>query len=110
MIPFGIPGARVSSFHVSPPSVERNNPLPAPPLDIFHGILYACHSVAKRILGLLGSITRSTAPVESLRKRILSHDFPPFRDLNTPLSGLGADGLPSAATYTRSGFVLSMPM
>jgi hypothetical protein len=31
-----MPGLRVSSVHVSPPSVVLNSPLPGPPLDIWY--------------------------------------------------------------------------
>ena len=31
-------GLRVISFHVSPPSVDLNNPLPGPPLDIVYSV------------------------------------------------------------------------
>ena len=36
--PFGNPGFRVISVHVSPASVDLKSPLPGPPLDIDHGV------------------------------------------------------------------------
>ena len=42
----GMPGLRVSSVHVLPPSVLLNRPLPSPPLDIAHGLRNASHSAA----------------------------------------------------------------
>src|SRR5688572_12965292 len=104
-IPCGNPGLRVISDHVSPPSVVLNMPEPAPPETSCHGRRCACQKPAYRTFGLLGSITRSTMPVESLRKRIFSHVVPPSFERKTPRSGLGPYTWPSAPTYTRSGFV-----
>src|SRR5512146_259576 len=70
MIPVGNPGLRVISVQCSPPSVVLKMPPPAPPLIRSHGLRPACQSAAYRTSGLLGSITSSIAPVESLRKRI----------------------------------------
>jgi len=43
----------------------------------FHGVRPACQNAAYSTFEFDGSITRSIAPVESLRKRILSQCFPP---------------------------------
>src|ERR1700736_4697210 len=61
-MPAGIPGLRVSSFQVSPPSVDWNSPLPAPPLESEYGVRKASHSEAYNTFELCGSITRSMAP------------------------------------------------
>src|SRR5690349_1859775 len=82
-MPAGNPGLRVISTQLSPPSTVLNNPLPAPPEDSIHGVRPACHSAAYSTFGLFGSITRSTTPVESLRKRIFSHVRPPSFDRKT---------------------------
>src|SRR5438105_13984818 len=76
-IPVGNPLLRVISAQLSPPSMVLNNPLPAPPEDSSHGVRPACHKAAYSTFGLFGSITRSTTPVESLRKRIFSQFRPP---------------------------------
>src|SRR5688572_12504409 len=82
--PEGRPGLRVISVHVSPPSVVLNIPEPAPPDTSIHGRRCACHSPAYSTFGLLGSITRSTTPVESLRKRTRCHVVPPSFERYTP--------------------------
>src|SRR5262249_47291155 len=89
-IPSGRPGLRVSSVQWSPPSVVLNKPLPLPPDDKSQGVRPACQNPAYNTFGLPGSITRSTTPVESLRKKIFSHVLPPSFDRNTPRSGFGA--------------------
>ena len=40
----GMPGFRVISVHVSPPSVLLNIPLPGPPEDIVYSLRKASHS------------------------------------------------------------------
>src|SRR6266550_5276721 len=82
-MPAGRPVLRVISVQLSPPSTLLNNPLPAPPDDSIHGVRPACQSAAYSTLGLFGSITRSTTPVESLRKRILSQLRPPSLERKT---------------------------
>src|SRR5688500_1938028 len=104
-IPAGKPELRVISVHVSPPSVVLNIPEPAPPETSCHGRRCACQKPAYSTLGLFGSITRSTTPVESLRKRILSQELPPSFERNTPRSGFDPYTCPSTPAYTRSGFV-----
>src|SRR5205814_6209433 len=98
MTPFGSPGLRVSSVHVSPPSVDLKRPLPGPPLDICHDTRYASHIAAYRMFGLFRSMARSIAPVLLSRKRTLRHVLPPSCERNTPRSSLGPAGWPNAAT------------
>src|SRR4051812_1048259 len=104
-IPAGRPGLRVISVQWSPPSVVLNNPDPGPPEFNSHGRRYTCQNPAYSTLGLLGSITRSTTPAESLRKRIFSHVVPPSFERYTPRSGFAPNAWPSAPTYTSSGLV-----
>src|SRR6266704_3307109 len=52
--------------------------------------------------GLPGSITRSMAPVESLRASTRCHVLPPSAERYTPRMGLGPNTCPNAAAYTRS--------
>src|SRR5262252_4469021 len=63
IIPDGRPGLRVISFHVSPPSVDLNRPLPGPPLDIWYSTRYASHSAAYMTFGFRRSMLMSIAPV-----------------------------------------------
>jgi hypothetical protein len=77
MMPGGSPGLRVISFQVFPASVVLNRPLPAPPLTSIQGLRPACQNPAYSTSGLVGSMIRSTAPVESLRNRILVQLLPP---------------------------------
>ncbi len=44
--PLGMPGLRVISFQLSPPSVVLKMPLPAPPLESSHGLRPACQKAA----------------------------------------------------------------
>src|SRR5215211_2478581 len=96
--PAGSPGLRVSSVHVSPPSVDLYSPDPAPPLQSCHGRRYTSQSVAYSTPGLEGSMTRSAAPARGLLNSTRAHVRPPSRDRNTPRSSFGANGWPSAAT------------
>jgi hypothetical protein len=41
-----MPGARVISVHVVPPSLDLNRPPPGPPLSIDHGVRYTCQNAA----------------------------------------------------------------
>ena len=100
IMPAGMPGLRVMSVQVSPPSVDLNRPLPGPPLDIVYSVRNASHIAAKITLGLLRSIQRSTAPVLLSRKRTLRHVAPPSVLLNTPRSAFGTPCWPNAATKT----------
>ena len=88
-MPAGMPGARVISVQVSPPSVDLKSPLPGPPLDIWYSIRYASHSDAYITLGFLRSIDMSTAPVLPSRKSTFLQLVPPSVLLNTPRSSLG---------------------
>ena len=47
-------------------------------------------------------MTRSMAPVESLRDNTLFHVLPPSAERYTPRIGLGPKAWPNAAAYTRS--------
>src|SRR2546423_959420 len=74
---FGMPALKVISRQVSPPSVVFHRPLRPPPELMPHGMRWNFHIDANRMRGFVGSIVRSIAPVESLRKRIFSQLFPP---------------------------------
>src|SRR2546426_3894446 len=52
--------------------------------------------------GLLGSMDRSMAPVESLRASTRCHVLPPSAERYTPRMGLGPNAWPNAAAYTKS--------
>src|SRR5688572_9604761 len=97
-MPAGMPGLRVISVHVSPPSVDLKRPDPGPPLDIVNSLRNASHNAAYITFGLFGSIERSTAPVISLRKSTRRHVRPPSVLLKMPRSGFGALCLPNPAT------------
>ena len=75
--PFGNPGLRVISVQCSPPSVDLNNPLPGPPLDIWYSTRYASQSAANITLGLCGSMEMSTPPVFVSRNSLRCHVAPP---------------------------------
>ncbi len=45
-LPFGPPGLRVISVHVSPPSVDLNRPLSGPPLSMLQGVRFASQIAA----------------------------------------------------------------
>src|SRR5207248_11121765 len=75
--PVGSPGFLVSSVQCSPASVDLNSPLPAPPDTSVQGRRTACHRPAYSTFGLVGSRTRSAAPVESFRNRTLFQVLPP---------------------------------
>ena len=87
--PLGIPGLKVSSFHVSPPSVLFHRPLRPLPASMPHGIRWNFHMAAYRTRGLFTSSERSIAPVLSLRKSTFFQLLPPSVVRNTPRSGLG---------------------
>src|SRR5215471_21678166 len=74
------------------------------PLMIVHGLRCPCHMQAKSTLGDPGWISRSAAPAESEMCSTFFHVLPPSDERKMPRSGLSMNGLPSAATYTRSGF------
>ena len=103
--PVGMPGRRVISVHVSPPSVDLKRPEPGPPLSILYSFRYACHSAAYRTFGFDRSTEMSIAPVLSSRYSTFRQVRPPSVVLNTPRSALGAAWKPKAATHTMSGFV-----
>src|SRR5215471_8016123 len=69
--PLGIPGLRVISCHVSPPSVDLNSPDPGPPDDIWYSMRYASHIAAYSTFGFVRSTEMSIAPVLSSRYRTL---------------------------------------
>ncbi len=96
--PDGMPGLRVISVHVSPPSVLLNSPLPGPPDDIWYSLRYASHNEAYSTLGLLRSMTMSMAPDLSSRKRTRRQVLPPSVLLKTPRSWLGTEYFPNDAT------------
>ncbi len=77
IIPDGIPGLRVISFHVSPPSVDLKRPLPGPPLDIVYSLRNASHIAAYITFGFVRSMAMSIAAVLSSRKRTLRQVRPP---------------------------------
>ena len=67
IVPFGNPGLRVISVHVSPPSVDLKMPLPGPPLSSVQGLRETSHKPAYITLGFVGSMIKSQAPALSLR-------------------------------------------
>src|SRR5579875_3065066 len=67
--PLGKPGLRVSSSHVSPPSVDLNSPLPAPPLSRSHGLRYTSQKPAYKMFEFVGSNVRSIAPAFGPREK-----------------------------------------
>src|SRR5215472_6895746 len=78
-----------SRFHVAPSSPERYSPLPGPPLVRLHGVRCASHSAANRMCGLLGSNTRSMAPVLLSLYSTFRHVWPPSLERNTPRISFG---------------------
>ena len=54
MMPAGMPGFRVSSFQVRPPSVVLKIPLPGPPLTSSHGFRYGLPDPGIEHLGIGG--------------------------------------------------------
>src|SRR4051794_31821418 len=81
--------APVSFAHVVPPSVDFQIPLPAPPLDRPHVLISICQNPAYRMRGLVGSMTMSDAPVESLTNSTRCHVLPPSAERKMPRSGCG---------------------
>ena len=109
--PVGSPPS--SRFHVSPPSVDRKTPDSSEPEVAVQGFRSARHAEAKTMRGFDGLIAKSTAPVESEIARTWSHVSPPSVVRNTPRSGLGPKGSPSAATKAMSascGWTLMSPI
>src|SRR5690242_1282061 len=98
--PDGIPGLRVISVHVSPPSVLLNRPLPGPPLDMWYSLRYASHSAAYITCGFVLSIVMSIAPLLSSRYSTRRHVLPPSELLYTPRCVLGTLYFPNTATNT----------
>ena len=97
---------RVISFHVSPPSVDLNRPLPGPPLDIWYSTRYASHSAANITFGFLRSIAMSTAPVLSSRnEHLLPRLAAVGRLVDAALVARSVPYLPKSATKTMSGLV-----
>ena len=94
----GMPGLKVISFQVSPPSIVFHRPLRPPPAFIPHGVRWNLHIDANRMRGFDGSMVRSVAPVESLRKSTFFHVLPPSVVRNTPRSAFGPNAWPIAAT------------
>src|SRR5437667_11839268 len=78
-------------FQVRPPSADLYNPLPGPPIGgyVLHGGRRICHSAAKTICGLAGSIVTSTAPVFSSLYKTFCQVAPPSAERKTPRSVLG---------------------
>src|SRR6516165_2677187 len=107
--PVGRPGLE-RRVHVSPASVDFQMPLPGPPPFMQHALRRRWYVEAYRILALVGSITRSFAPVSSSTVRTAFHVLPPSVVLNTPRSPPGPHRLPVAATNTTSLFRGSMTM
>src|ERR671926_1187142 len=77
----------VRRLQVVPPSRDIQMPLPAPPLVLPQVWISICHIPANRMRELLGSITRSDAPVESFTKSTRAHVFPPSVVRKIPRSG-----------------------
>jgi len=70
----------VSFFHVVPPSVDFQMPLPGPPLFRPHVLISICQNPAYSMRGFVGSITMSDAPVESFTNSTRSQFLPPSLD------------------------------
>src|ERR1051326_1751075 len=104
ILPTGLVGSPlpVRRFHVVPPSVDFQMPLPAPPLVRPHVWISICQNVAYNTRGLVGSITSSFAPLESFTNSTFSQFLPPSIVLFIPFSACRPYRCPSAATYTRS--------
>src|SRR4030095_11596985 len=79
----------VSRFHVTPPSVDLNNPLPGPPLSLPHARISLVHIPSKRMREFDGSIAMSEQPLFSSVNKTLSQFLPPSTVRNTPRSGCG---------------------
>src|ERR1039457_6014257 len=103
--PFGSPGLAVSSFHVSPPSVDFKIPPPGPPELSDQGVRYAFQNAAYSTFGSLASSARSEIPVWSSRYRTFRHVRPPSVVLKTPRCSFGPKACPSTPTQTMLGFV-----
>src|SRR5580765_8124994 len=86
--PFGNPGLRVISIQCSPPSVDLNNPLPGPPLDIWYSTRYASQSAANITLGFRRSIATSMPPDFASLNSTFFQLLPPSVDLKMPRSSL----------------------
>gem|GEM_PF-4447973 len=100
-----MPGLRVISFHVSPPSVLLNRPLPGPPLDMVYSVRKASHMAAYMMSGFVRSMLMSIAAVLSSRYSTLRQLLPPSVLLKTPRSAFGTENLPNDATKMMSGLV-----
>ena len=98
-----MPGLNVISFHVSPPSVVFHSPLRPPPAFMPHGMRWNFHIAAKRMRGFVGSIVRSIAPVESLRKSTFFHELPPSVVRKTPRSGVRPERVPDRGDVDAVG-------
>src|SRR5215469_6703435 len=83
-----------SRFQVAPSSPERYKPLPGPPLVIVHGVRCASHSAANKMCGLLGSNTRSIAPVLLSLNKTFVHVFPPSFERKMPRASFGPYACP----------------
>src|SRR5688572_12327097 len=97
-----LPASRV---HRSPPSSERQMPLPGPPPTKQHAVRRRWYVAANSVFGFDGSIAISVAPVFSSTYSTLFQLWPPFVLLKTPRSAFGPNRFPTAATHTMSGFV-----
>src|SRR5260370_42045231 len=95
-ISFGKPF--VSLFHVRPPSIDLYTPPFSLPLRCVHGLRSKLHIPAYRMLGFVGSISRSATLCWLSMYRVLVHDLPPSVVINTPRSSLVPNAWPSAPT------------
>src|ERR1700728_3551975 len=79
--PLGSPCA-VSCCQLSPPSVDRNSPLPDPPIGayVLHGGRCASHIAANSTFGASAAIAKSAAPTLDPRSSTLSQVAPPSLD------------------------------
>src|SRR5215207_2721837 len=106
-MPLGKPFAVFVRFvQVRPASVLLYNALPAPPLDIDHGVRPDCQNATYSTSGFDGSNWKSIAPVESFANRMLLHVFPASVDIHTPSpwETLPRMHVSPPPTHTTSGF------
>ena len=88
MVPRGSP-APSSRVQLSPPSRLVQSPLSGPPLSRPQVQICICQVAAKRMRGLVGSITTSIAPEFSPEKSTRSQFSPPSTVRKSPRSCWG---------------------
>ncbi|PYR60642.1 MAG: hypothetical protein DMF85_04410 [Acidobacteria bacterium] len=81
---------------MTPPSVDRNSPLPGPPLSRPHVWIVRVHMPANTFRGSRGSSSMSEQPLFSSVKSVRCQVCPPSVVRNTPRSCCGPYAWPSA--------------